>query len=173
MQLGYVTPDMDNAIEYWANLIGAGPFYWADFEPEQQTHRGKPTHIRFRVAYAFSGDVHIELVQQLSGGASAYAEALERRSSIPASGIFHHLMLKHDGYDRTYNDILKAGAEKSYDAFVPGVGRFCYLDARSYADSYLELVEDTTEFEKALAKIREIHLTWDGRKPKREFGELF
>jgi hypothetical protein len=56
---------------------------------------------------------------------------------------------------------------------VPGVGRFCYLDARSYADSYLELVEDTTEFEKALAKIRDIHMAWDGRNPKREFGELF
>ena len=70
IQLGYVTPDIDKALGYWCGIVGAGPFYCADFEPEQQTHRGKPTHIKFRVAYAFSGDIHIELVQQLSGGGS-------------------------------------------------------------------------------------------------------
>ncbi|TAL01777.1 MAG: hypothetical protein EPO08_08765 [Rhodospirillaceae bacterium] len=172
IQMGYVTPDLESALDYWTGVAGAGPFYYAEYEPEQQVHRGQPTHIRFRLAYGFSGDMNIEVVQQLGGGKSAYSEALESGGPFPKGGVLHHIMLAHDGYDGIYSDYITAGAERCYDAFVPGVGRFCYLDTRALMDCYLELVEDTRVFEAACAKMREIHLGWDGRNPRRNFDEI-
>ena len=172
MQMGYVAPNLDAALDYWIKVAGAGPFYFAEYEPEQQVYRGQPTHIRFRLAYGFLGDVHIEVVQQVSGGKSAYTEALESGGPVPAGGVLHHMMFKHDGYDRIYNDYLAAGAQRCYDAVVPVAGRFCYLDTRALMGCYLELVEDTAGFELACAKMREIHLAWDGTNPRRSFDDI-
>lgn len=171
-QMGYVTPDLEASLDYWIDVAGAGPFYYAEYEPEQQIHRGEPTHIRFRLAYGYIGDVHIEVVQQLSVGSSAYTEALENARTVPTGGVFHHVLLLHDGYDGIYDSYLSAGAERCYDAFVPGVGRFCYLDTRSLMGCYLELVEDTSVFEAACAKMKAIHADWDGRAPRRDFDEI-
>jgi hypothetical protein len=172
MQMGYVAPDLDKALNYWIDVAGAGPFYIAEYEPEQQVYRGQPTHISFRLAYGFLGDVHIEVVQQLKGGKSAYTEALENGSTVSAGGVLHHILLKHDGYDAIYNQYLAAGAERCYDAVVPVAGRFCYLDTRKLMGCYLELVEDTSGFELACAKMRETHLGWDGANPRRSFDEI-
>ena len=172
IQMGYVTPDLEASLDYWINVAGAGPFYYADYEPEQQMYRGQPTHISFRVAYGYLGDIHIEGIQQLSGGASAYTEALANAAVVPAGGVFHHMLMVHDGYDRIYDSYLAAGAERCYDAFVPGVGRFCYLDARALMGCYLELVEDTTAFEAACARMQAIHADWDGSNPRRDFDEI-
>lgn len=169
MQMGYVTPDIDKAVDFWTTVAGAGPFYYADYEPERQVYRGEPTHIRFRIAYGYLGDMQIEVVQQTAGGASAYTEALETAESLPAGGVFHHVMMFHDGYDvlhRTYTD---AGAEERYSAYVEGVGRFCYLDARHLLGSHVELVEFTADFEVACVKMRAAHLSWDGTRPRRDF----
>jgi hypothetical protein len=171
-QLGYVTADLEASLDYWIDVAEAGPFYYAEYEPEQQVHRGAPTHIRFRLAYGFFGDVHVEVVQQVSGGASAYTEALDACAQVPAGGLFHHILLLHDGYDAIYDRHIRAGAERCFDAFVPGVGRFCYLDTRAQLGSYLELVEDTAVFEAACARMREARLGWDGTRPRRDFEEI-
>lgn len=171
-QIGYATRDLDAALDYWITVAGAGPFYFAEYEPEQQVHRGAPTHIRFRLAYGFLGDIHIEVVEQLSGGGSAYSEALDAAAVIPAGGLLHHVLFLHDGYDAIYDEYLAAGAERCFDAVVPGVGRFCYLDTRKLMGCYLELVEDTHLFEAACAKMRAIHADWNGERPRRDFGEI-
>ena len=169
MQMGYVTPDIDKAVDFWTTVAGAGPFYYADYEPERQVYRGEPTHIRFRIAYGYLGDMQIEVVQQTAGGASAYTEALETAESLPAGGVFHHVMMFHDGYDALHRTYTDAGAEERYSAYVEGVGRFCYLDARHLLDSHVELVEFTADFEVACVKMRAAHLSWDGTRPRRDF----
>lgn len=172
-QLAYVTHDLDKAIDYWVRSAGAGPFFMADYEPERQMFRGEPTHITFSIGYGFIGDVHVELIQQTSGGKSAYAEALDAAQSVPDGGLFHHLMFLHDGYDEAYNGYLAAGATRCYDAYVEGVGRFCYLDARAQMGCYVEFVEDTTMFEAASWHMRSFHQNWDGSRPRRSFDEVF
>lgn len=169
LQMGYVTPDVDRAVEFWTTVAGAGPFFYADYEPERQVYRGEPTHIRFRIAYGYLGDMQIEAVQQLEGGPSVYTEALETAASVPAGGVFHHVLMLHDGYDAIHGTYTAAGAEESFSAYVEGVGRFCYLDARHLMGSHVELVEFTADFEAASARMRAAHLAWDGSRPKRDF----
>jgi hypothetical protein len=169
IQLGYVTADIEKALDFWIGTAKAGPFYYADYEPEQQRYRGEPTHIRFRVAYGYLGDMQFEAIQQLESGPSAYTEALESAASIPAGGILHHALMLHDGYDAAVGSYVGLGAEPRYTAFVPGVGRFCYLDARHLMGCHLEFVEDTTDFEAACVKMREAHREWDGSRGRRDF----
>lgn len=173
IQLGYVSRDLDKAVDYWVKVAGAGPFFIADYEPEQQVWRGEPTHITFRVAYGFLGDVHVEVIQQTGGGNSAYTEALDAAVSVPVGGLFHHMLFLHDGYDAAYNGYLAAGATRCYDAFVEGVGRFCYLDARAQMGCFVEFVEDATMFEAACKHMKAIHQDWDRSRPMRPFDEVF
>jgi hypothetical protein len=172
-QIGYVTRNLEASLDYWIGVAGAGPFYYAEYEPERQVHRGEPTHIRFRLAYGYLGDVHVEVVQQVGGGRSAYTEALDLAGAeVPAGGVLHHVLMLHDGYDAVHDGYLSAGATPCYSAFVEGVGRFCYLDTRALMGCYLELVEDTTVFEAACAKMRAANLDWDGARPRRQFDEI-
>jgi hypothetical protein len=173
IQMGYVAPDIECAIAFWTEIAGAGPFFCADYEPERQMYRGEPTQIRFRVAYGYLGDMQIEAIQQLSGGDSAYTEALESAETIPAGGVFHHVLQLHDGYDAAHSRYVGAGAQERYSAFVEGVGRFCYLDARPLMGCHVELVEHTADFEAACVRMREAHYGWDGSRPRRDFfGEI-
>jgi hypothetical protein len=167
--MGYVTRDLDKALDFWIDVAGAGPFYFAEYEPERQMYRGQPTHIRFRLAYGYLGDMQIEVTQQLEGGASAYTEALDGAESIPVGGLYHHLLMLHDGYDGIHGTYTKAGAEEVYSAYVEGVGRFCYLDARKLMGCHVEFVEFTADFEAACVKMRAEHLAWDGSRPRRDF----
>lgn len=169
IQMGYVTPDINAAVDFWTRVAGAGPFFHADYEPERQVYRGQPTHIRFRVAYGYMGDMQIEAIQQLDGGPSAYTEALEAADAVPAGGLFHHVLMLHDGYDAIHETYVAAGAEERYSAYVEGVGRFCYLDARHLIGSHVEFVEHTADFEAACVKMRAAHLAWDGSRPRRDF----
>jgi hypothetical protein len=172
IQMAYVTTDLNPALDYWVDVAGAGPFYLADYEPEQQVYRGRPTHISFRVAYGYVGSMQIELIQQLTGGDSAYTEGLNSVSIHPAGGVFHHTLFLHDGYDRIYDRYIAAGAARCYDAFVPGVGRFAYLDARRLTGHYVEFVENTQVFEAACTEMHRIHIDWDGKEPRRDFGDI-
>lgn len=172
VQLGYVTPDLERALDYWIGTVGAGPFFYADYEPDQQVYRGAPTHIRFRNAYGYLGNTQIEVIQQLSDGSSAYTEALEAASAVPLGGLPHHVALLHDGYDAIVDEFLRAGAERCYDAFVEGPGRFCYLDARGQIGSYVELIEHSALFEEASERMRIAHESWDGTRPRRSIDEV-
>lgn len=172
VQLGYVTRDLERALDYWIDTVGAGPFFYADYEPEQQVYRGAPTHIRFRNAYGYLGDTQIEVIQQLSDGPSAYTEALDAVASVPLGGLLHHVALLHAGYDAAIADFVRTGAERCYEAFVEGPGRFCYLDARQQIGSYVELIEYSTLFEAASERMRLVHTDWDGARPRRSIDEV-
>jgi hypothetical protein len=173
MQMGYVTKNLDDGIDYWINVVGAGPFYIADFATTDQVYRGAPTNVHVTVAMGYSGDLQIELVQQNNDAPSVYTEILSSGRKIPRGGLFHHVMVKHDDYDTTYHDYLAAGASRSFDAVVPGVGRYCYLDARNMMDCFVELLEVSPPFDAACRQMREAHRNWDGQTPRRSYESLF
>jgi hypothetical protein len=170
--MGYVSRNLEASVDYWIETVGAGPFFFAEYAPEEQVYRGRPTVTRFRLAYGYSGDMNIEVVQQDDDAPSAYTELLDAGRPIPAGGLFHHVMVDHDDYDATYAHYLAAGAERCFDAMAPGGMRYCYLDARRQMDCYVELIQHARAFAAPLAKMREAHRGWDGSRPKRDFAEI-
>lgn len=173
IQLGYVTRDLQSSIDYWVDVVGAGPFFSAEYAPDGQLFRGRPTDTRFKLVYGYAGDSCIEIIQQTNDAPSAYTELLDSRSTVPKGGLFHHVMVTHQGYDEAYERYLAAGASQCFDARAPGVERYCYLDARRLMDCYVEMLEFPQAFEEACVKMREAHRIWDGRNPVRLFKDLF
>jgi hypothetical protein len=172
IQMGFVTTDLERSLDYWIDVVGAGPFFYAEYAPEGQVYRGQPTVTKFRLAYGYSGDMNIEVVQQSDDAPSAYTELLQTGRPVPVGGLFHHVMIDHDDYDAIYQRYLAAGAERCFDALAPGGMRYCYLDARRQMDCYVELIEHAQAFAVALAKMREARNTWDGSRPRRDFEEI-
>ena len=173
MQMGYVTKDLEDSLDYWINVVGAGPFYSADFATTDQVYRGAPANAHVTVAMGYSGDVQIEVVQQNNDSPSAYTELFASGRKIPRGGLFHHVMVKHDDYDAAYEGYISAGATRCFDAVVPGVGRFCYLDTRDMMDCFVELLEVSPPFDAACRQMRDAHRNWDGREPRRAYESLF
>jgi len=173
MQMGYVTKNLDQALDYWTNTVGAGPFFIADFATTEQIYRGQPSNAHVTVAMGYSGDIQIEVVRQNNETPSVYTELYTPGREIPRGGIFHHVMIKHENYDDAYTAYLNAGAAKCFDAVAPGVGRFCYLDARHMMDAYVELLEVSPPFDDACNKMRQAHKSWNGHDPRRSYESLF
>jgi len=173
IQMAYVSRNLEASTEYWTSVIGAGPFFFSDvLAPTEQVYRGAPAAVRFKIAVGYSGDMQIEVVQPLDDAPSMFTEIMDPSTATPVAGLFHHVQLAHQGYDRAYADLLAAGATKCFDAIAPGVGRMCFLDARHLMDCFAEVVETTPILLAARAKMREIHQRWDGRDPKREFADV-
>ena len=62
-QIGYATKDIDKAMEAWSRLYGIGP--WTYAENGGKDAKGRPWKIR--MAFAYVGDMEIELVQCIEG----------------------------------------------------------------------------------------------------------
>lgn len=73
-QLGYVTADLDRAIQLWRDKLGVGP--WTVFRNVRLTgtYRGEPTEVGIDVALAYRGAVQIELIQPTDAAPSPYRD---------------------------------------------------------------------------------------------------
>ena len=102
-QNGYVVDDLDEAIRYWTNVIGVGPFFRADHVPlDFFTHEGRPSAPDLNIALANSGDVQLELIQQLNDAPSPW-----RNFALAKGSGLHHV----SGWTETYEaDLTRLAA---------------------------------------------------------------
>ncbi len=77
-QLGHVVRDVRRAMRYWTEVMGVGPFYVIPERGFENFHyRGHPAPSPvITMAFAQSGDLQIELIQQHNDAPSAYREFL-------------------------------------------------------------------------------------------------
>jgi methylmalonyl-CoA/ethylmalonyl-CoA epimerase len=86
MQIAHVVDDLDEAIRTWAKAMSVGPFFlrrhvsYASFDFE-----GRPCPVDISLAFAYSGDLQIELIQQHNAIPSLYVDG----TGAPAAGIHH------------------------------------------------------------------------------------
>lgn len=92
MQVAYLVPDLDQAIEHWAGL-GVGPFFvQRKIDYAERTYRGSPTTFEISAAFAYFGDLQLEIVQRLNEEPSLYKE-FEAESGF---GVQHLGILSYD-----------------------------------------------------------------------------
>ena len=90
MQICFVVPDIDAAMQSWTQTMGIGPFFiFRDLDIDTVKHRGTATRVRFHIALAQAGDVQIELAQQVSNAPYAYNEVFPNGSE----GGLHHIAI--------------------------------------------------------------------------------
>jgi len=99
--IGIVVRDCEKVIETWERMFGIGP--WAIREMSGTTPEGKT--VTAKVAFAYMGDLEIELIQ-ISKGKTLHSEFLETHGE----GL-HHLGFFVDDVDGEAASLVAKGAK--------------------------------------------------------------
>lgn len=136
-QHGYVTSDIDRAVEHFGRELGITRFSVSERTLAPVSARTGPMIIRCRIAFAWLDGLMIEVIEPLSGDVGIYASAL------PESGfglVLHHLAyLVDDSVDwaefRRHVDPASLVFEAS------GAISYLYVDTRQTLGHYLEYLK--------------------------------
>lgn len=167
-QLGYVVPDIEAAMTYWAEVLGVGPWFYAPKVPVVNfTHRGERSFPETSVALANSGPLQIELIQPRNNAPSMYQDFIRAG----------HQGLQHVAYwTETYDADMARLAAQGFSPCMAGEvganGRFCYFETGIHPGAVVELSEVQGPKGVMFGMIRKAAFGWDGRDPVRPFPDL-
>ncbi|MGH7896730.1 MAG: VOC family protein [Candidatus Binatia bacterium] len=169
-QIAFVVRDLDEALAYWTDTLGVGPFFvLRDFPIDQFRYRGEPSPPpRLVIALGNSGGMQVEIIQQLDDRPSAYRDFL-------AAGRegFQHVSswLTRAEYDDTRARAVDRGASIVHEGSVAGSGvRFAYFATDRPPGGLLYEIADVLEpaIYPMMQMIADAARDWDGRSPVRE-----
>lgn len=138
-QTAYIVPEIEVAIEDWSRHLGIGPFALCrGITPlAGSTYRGEPSDdVEMHVAFAYIGDLQLELIEPVGDTPSMYREAIERRGHG-----HHHYAFCLEDFDAAYQKATAEDFEAVVDAGVPGVARMSYVESRRIPGLVCELIE--------------------------------
>ena len=167
-QYAWHVPDLEKAIEYWANVIGVGPFFINDNVDSKTMegfkYRGGDGNLEMSVAWSQSKEGQIELIDVKSKEANVYHDL------IPEDQVgFHHIGIWSDDY---FSDkaILAVNYENVMDMGTNS--NICYFDTSADSGNMLELIERNDGIVGLFEMIATASREWDGTRPARTMAEL-
>jgi hypothetical protein len=138
-QTAYIVPDIQRAIEDWARQLHLGPFALCrEVQPlAGSRYRGAPTgDLTLNIAFAYIGDLQLELIEQVNDTPSMYREAVERRGYG-----HHHYGFCVEAFDEAYERAVADGFEAIVDAGAKGFARMSYVESKSIPGLVCEVIE--------------------------------
>ncbi|MDH4984701.1 VOC family protein [Aminobacter anthyllidis] len=139
-QLGFVVRDIEEAMRHWIDVFGVGPFIFMERGVSQPVgttyHRGQAVQVELRLAFAYMGDVQIELIEQTNDASSPYTDFLnEGREGLQHLGFWVH------DHDEATARVEAAGYERDYEIRVAGQTQsIIYYKSPSVYGPMLEIV---------------------------------
>jgi Glyoxalase/Bleomycin resistance protein/Dioxygenase superfamily len=150
---GYVVKSLDAAIERWAIIAGAGPFVrFNDFHFVNPQYRGSASGPVVNLAFGYSGQTCIELIEPLDSDPSIYSE---KPTDI------HHVGIAVESIDTSLAPYLTAGIQCAFRGGFAFGGGCAYLDTRSQLGCFVELVERNDIIDGMLLQIQALHNNWN------------
>lgn len=165
MQLAWVVPKLEPAIDDWVRTAGAGPFFvFEELHFTESAYRGTPSDVQpCRAAIGQHGDMQIELIQPLDRGPGIWTDV------VPfGERGFHHTGLYCTDYDGERAAALKGG-EMAFEGLMLGA-RTCYVDTVKTLGFMTELITANPVAEAVFAQVRAAADGWDGSDPIRSLG---
>ncbi|HSN72023.1 MAG TPA: VOC family protein [Steroidobacteraceae bacterium] len=154
--VGHVVPDARAAAERWARTAGVGPFFlFEDFEFVHPVYRGRDLGPRVTLAFGFSGEFCLELIEQQDAVDSIYREG-------PAGP--HHVGIMVADVDARIAAYRAEGVEVVFRGGFAFGGECAYLDTRDTLGCLLELVSQHPVLEQMIGTMRAAHAGWDRRQ---------
>lgn len=141
-QNGYVTHDLDRAMELTGTSFGLGPFSAFDVEMVANTPTGEKTS-KLRVATAWAGATQVELIQPVGGFVEPYLPFLpaDRADAVPR---LHHIAVRRDDPAAMRAEADSMGLPLAFSS--EGAGVSCiFLDARQRLGHFFEFVTASPE----------------------------
>jgi hypothetical protein len=165
-QNGYVVRDIEAAMAHWTNVMGVGPWYFFEkVELENFTYKGEPSPLEMKVALANSGDLQIELIQQVNDAPSMYRDFL----AAGHEGL-QHVAYWTTEYQALYDKALAMGFRVGHQGQVGGPkGRFAYFDTDGHPGSVIEISDISGNKRSLFEFIKKASIGWDGKDPIRRF----
>ena len=125
-QVAYIVKDIDAAMQHWNSAYGVGPFLVTRSAiPLTNAYcRGKKAETtRLHIAFAYVGQMQLELIELVGDTPGLYKEALDRNND----GVHHYAVCVED-FPAAYNWALDNGFDAVIDAGVDGLARMSYLE---------------------------------------------
>ena len=161
-QLGYVVSDLDEALKYWVDVVGAGPFFIIEHcAIRDQIYRGQPAAVDVDIALGNSGDVQIELICQHNDVASIYNE------TSPAGHVgLHHFGIMPANFELAKAKFRERGCEEAFSCTVSRA-ELAYFDTRKHVGHFTELWENSNVFNDVGFLVEDAAKNWDASNPIR------
>ncbi|MCB8889646.1 VOC family protein [Vreelandella malpeensis] len=167
-QLGYVVTDIEQAMVYWTDVMGVGPFFYNPRVPiENYTYDGDSFEVHNSVALANSGFIQVELIQTRNDAPSMYRDFM----AAGHTGL-QHVAFWTETYDADLAAMQARGHHVKMSGEVGANGRFAYFDREYHPGTVIELSEVLGPKGDMFRRIREASEHWDGRDPVRPFPNL-
>lgn len=168
-QVAYLVPDIEAAMEHWAEKLGVGPWYYNPRVPiRNYFYRGQRYEPHNSVALANAGALQIELVQTRDDVPSMY-----RDFRLAGHQGVQHVAYWTEDFDADLARARAAGFEVCMGGEVGERGRFVYFaDRGPMPGATIELSEVAGPKGRMFKLIREAAVGWDGRDPVRPFPDL-
>ncbi len=171
-QIAYAVRDIEQAVETWVRVHGAGPFLVLRHIPVHDVvYRGRPATFDHSSAYGQLGDVMIELVLDHTDGPSPVNGLL----GADGEGL-HHMAYLVDDTARTRAALAAMGWPEVFRASTGG-GQFYFHESgpartggRPATGHLIELYEPDEGVRAFYRTVADAARDWDGREPLRELG---
>ena len=149
-QLGYVTNDLEAAVDDFGERLGVRDFHIVDVGAAA----GKPVPHGARIAMAWSGATMVELIQPLGEPAPVYVDDLAPPGDLVVK--FNHvgLTVPEEGRWRIMLDRLaEHGLEVAWRGSDPARLDVAYVDARATLGHYVEFIRDCPAIRELMARV--------------------
>ncbi len=160
-QVGYLTNDIEKAMQAWVQKSGVGPFTWYRNVSLKAVYKGEPSVIEMDVGIAYRGNQQIELIQQTNDAPSPYRQFFQQGRM----GM-HHIAYGSRDMDADLQKAKDAGFDIicTIDAMI---GRYAYFQDPAMPENFFEFLAVTDDLENFWQKSMEEARNWDGSKPIR------
>jgi len=171
-QIAFVVRDLDDALRYWTQTLGVGPFFvLRNVSPDDYRYRGEPSPSpRMSLALGNSGDLQVEIIEQHDDAPSAYRDFLDSGRE----GMQHvSSWVTRDEYDAVMKRMLDDGVEVAHSGAMAAAGvRFAYFATDAAPGGLLYEMADVLEPQiyPLMEMVAAAAKDWDGTDPVRELG---
>lgn len=168
-QIAFASRDLDASMRFYSAHMGIGPWLVLPVARFADTRfEGLPCAAEVRVAFANSGGMEYEMVQQLDDTPSIWRGFV---GDGPERERFHHMCERSQDFSASERRLLGEG----YVPVMEGAtvrGRFSYFAHSGAPGTYLELLESTPSREAMYAHVLLQGQHWDGSDSIRSMPAL-
>lgn len=162
-QNGYVVRNLDEAMKFWIEVLGVGPFFVLPaVKFEQYCYRGALSSPELRIGLANSGGLQIELIEQTNDAPSCYKDFLD----CNGPGL-QHVSVWSEQFDVDRAAAAARGCKVLAEGSLPGGVRFMFYDTELHGGAVMEMLDLRPDVKARMALIREAAMGWDGTQPIR------
>jgi len=167
VQVAYLVPDIDLAMEHWLRHAGLGP--WTNFRDIELATRfdGVDFTLRIHEALAYQGELQIQLVQSLN----PLDVSTPYRVWIRAGRYgLHHLAYFTRDVEADVERARKQGFERVCAMKDKAGFRYFYLQSTAMPEVWIEFLEASAMLDDIFARGIAEAKAWDGRDPIRRIA---